>query len=108
MSFDARLTVIGKHVGYDTETITIDNTVGGKGLTASKLTTPPRPKRVFITTEGGQMRYYYDGTAPTSSTGHILNPIINTLMIEGIKNLEQFRAIRTGTTSGKLVVSYER
>ena len=108
MSFDARLTVIGKHVAYDTETITIDNTVGGKGFTASKLTTTPKPKRVFITTEGGQMRYYYDGTAPTTTAGHILNPIVNTLMIEGIKNLEQFRAIRTAATSGKLVVTYER
>lgn len=106
MSFDARLTVIGKHKGYDREDITVDNTSGGVGLTTSKLTTTPRPKRVFITSETASMRYTYDGTAPTSSLGHLLLPT-DTLIIEGIENMTNFRAIRTGT-SGKLCVTYER
>lgn len=107
MSFDARLAVLGKHAGYDREDITIDNTVGGKGFTASKLVTQVRPKRIFCTIESGQIRYTYDGTPPTTTLGHVLNPY-DTLIVEGIKNMINFRAIRTGTTSGKIVATYER
>lgn len=104
---DARLTVIGKYVGFDREDITVDNTEGGVSLTLTKLETTPRPKRVFITVESAQCRYCYDSTVPTSTLGHILNPNDN-LFIEGYHNMKNFRAIRTGTTSGKICVTYER
>ena len=106
MSHDARLTIIGKLAGYDYESITIDNTSGGIGFTASKLTTTPRPKRLYITAETAQMRYRYDGTAPTAIEGHILNPS-DILTIEGIHNMNNFKAIRTGATSGVIKVTYE-
>lgn len=107
MSYDARLVVLNKYAAYDYETITIDNTSGGVGLTSGKLTTTPRPKRVFITVEDAQIRYRVDSGAPTSTVGHILNPM-DIITIEGIHNLTNFKAIRTGATSGKLQVTYER
>ena len=107
MSFDARFAVIGKHKGYDREDITVDNTVGGVGFTAAKLNTQVPPKRIYITVETAQCRFLYDGTAPTSTKGHPLNPF-DTLYIEGLQNMQNFRAIKTGITSAKLICTYER
>lgn len=104
---DARQSVIGKHLGYDREDITVDNTSGGVSLDATILATEPRPKRAYITVEDAQIRFTYDGTSPTSSLGHILNPM-DSLYIEGVGNMSLFRAIRTGGTSGSLCVTYER
>ncbi len=106
MSYDARLSIIGKYVGYDREDIVVDNTVGGVGFTLSKLNTSPSPKRVYITVEDAQCRFTYDGTAPTASLGHILNPF-DTLYVEGLKNMKNFKAIRTGASSAKLICTYE-
>ena len=107
MSFDARLSVIGKHKGYDREDVTVDNTVGGVGFDATKLNTIEPPKRIYITVESAQCRFTYDGTAPTDELGHPLNPF-DTLYVEGLKNMKNFRAIRTGDNSSKLVCTYER
>ena len=102
---DARQHIIGKLVGYDMEEITITSVA--IGLTTSKLTTTPKPKEVFIQCETAQCRYFYDGTTPTSTSGFILNPL-DTVRIKGHSNLNNFLAIRTGTTSAKLTVCYER
>jgi len=104
---DNRLTYIGKYVAYDREDITVDNTVGGVGLTSSKLETIPRPIRLIITVESAQIRYTYDGTAPTSTLGHLVNAQ-DVLIVEGLSNMKNFKAIRTTANNGKLVVTYER
>jgi len=102
---DARQHVIGKYIPYDYETITVANTA--KGLTASKLTTAIKPKKVFITSETAQLRYRYDGTDPTDTVGHILNPM-SILVLEGYSQLNNVKFIRTGATSAILQVSYLR
>ena len=107
MSFDARLSVIGKHKGYTREDITVDATVGGVGFDVDKLNTQVPPKRIYITVEDAQCRFCYDGTAPLVDLGHPLNPF-DTLYIEGLKNMKNFRAIKTGLNDCKLVCSYER
>ena len=107
MSFDARLAVIGKHKGYDREDITVDDTVGGVGFDVDILNTAVPPKRVYITVETSQCRFTYDGTAPLTTLGHILNPM-DALYVDGLKNMRNFRAIKTGTNDSKLVCTYER
>lgn len=91
------------------ETVTVDNTGGGKGFTASVITpTSGRPaQRAFLTLETASIRFTYDGTAPTTTVGHLMNAG-DVLVIEGIANVSAFRAIRTGSTSGALVCTYER
>jgi hypothetical protein len=100
---------------YAFESITIDDTVGGVGLTASKYKPGNDPNngnasrdaaRVFITVETAACRYNYDGTAPTSTTGHLLGAgdVITLVGDDAIRN---FRAIRTGASS-TLQVTYER
>lgn len=63
--------------------------------------------KASITLETAQIRFRVDGTAPTSAEGHILD-VAQSLEIEGKENIANFRAIRTGGTSGVLKVSYER
>ena len=102
---DARQHIVGKLIGYDSEEITVADTA--IGLTAAKLTTATKPKEVFIQCETAQCRYYYHGSNPTSSSGYLLNPY-DTVRIKGTVNLNNFRAIRTGSSSAKLTVCYER
>lgn len=104
---DSRQHIIGKLIPFDFETITVDNTAAGVGLTASKLTSSPRPKKVIITVETAQCRYRLDGTAPTSTVGHILNPM-DSLVLEGYSQLNNFKSIRTGATSATIQVTYLR
>jgi len=105
MSHDARLTIIGKHKGVDYESITVTN-ASAIGFTSSKISTAPRPKRAFCTSETGSMRYRYDGTDPETTEGHLLLPT-DTLIVEGIQNMENFKVIATSATSGKIKVTYE-
>jgi len=95
-------------VGYATETLTVANSV--QVLTASKYkdsNTSGGATDAFITLETAQIRYYYDGTTPTSTTGHILD-VGGTLVLRGQNQMSQFKCIRTGSTSGVITVTYER
>jgi hypothetical protein len=65
-----------------------------------------KAKRALITCEDAQIRYTYDGTTPTSTVGHILNPM-DTLVLTGSDNISNFKAIRKGSTDGKISVTYE-
>lgn len=107
MSFDARKVVIDKYKGYTREDLTIDDTVGGVKLTESILNTLPPPKRVYITIETARCRFTYDGTAPLTTLGHILDPM-DQVYIEGLDKMRTFRVIKTGATSAKGVCTYER
>lgn len=62
--------------------------------------------RAVVTAEGGIMRYRYDGTAPTTTVGHLLSHG-DTVIVEGGNNVKNFRAIRLGTKSGTLQTTYE-
>ncbi|HVL65731.1 MAG TPA: hypothetical protein VM364_00585 [Vicinamibacterales bacterium] len=56
--------------------------------------------------ETAQVRYWTSAT-PTASDG-ILLEVGDTIVIRGTSNLETFRAIRTGATSGKLPLECAR
>lgn len=102
---DARQWDIGKYNSVDFETITVDNTSGGVSLTSSKVNTTPPRKKAFITAESAQIRYRFDGTAPTASVGHLMNPM-DSLVLEGFFQMNNFKAIRVGANSGTIMVSY--
>ena len=102
---DARQHIIGKYIPFDFETITVASIA--IGLTASKLTTTPKPKRAFITFETAQCRMRMDGTDPTDTVGHLYNPT-QSLLLEGYSQLNNVKWIRTGATSATLQVTYLR
>lgn len=93
---------------YKTETITIADSA--KGFTTSNLdlaeTLHGRDvKRVVFTVDTAQIRFWEDGTAPTTSAGNLAN-IGDVITIAG-EDAKNFKAIRTGSTSAKLRASYE-
>ncbi len=102
---DQRQHIIGKLIPFNFETITVTDTA--IGLTASKLASSPKPKKVFITAETASCRYRSDGTDPLSTVGHRLDPT-DTLALEGYSSLNNVKFIRIGATNATLQVTYFR
>lgn len=84
------------------ESITIDNTVGGVGLTSAKYGTCTK---AFITVEIAQIRFTVDGTAPTITVGHLLNPS-EILKLDSAEDIAAFKAIRISLTSATIHCTY--
>lgn len=96
----------------DRERLTIDNTVGGIGFTATKYKPTSGdfkgiPARIAkFTVETADIRYTQEGsTAPTSSVGKVVYETSGD-SIQGSMNIKNFKAIRTGSTSATLDVEY--
>ncbi len=102
---DAPIVATMKAAGYgdaiDKEIITVTNTAGG--FTAATYTT--NVKKAFATLETGQIRFWYNGSTPTTTEGHLLE-IGQTLTLNGYSQVSRFKAIRTGGTSGVLMITY--
>jgi len=79
--------------------------------TASKLLirqeggTYKRAVRAFITVETAPCRIRFDGTAPDSSTGHLLTDG-DYITVEGEQNVANIKLIRTSGTSSEVMVTY--
>jgi hypothetical protein len=82
------------------ESLTVDNTVGGKAF-ANYATNI----YALITAETAQVRFTTNGTAPTTTVGHLLNPG-DTLKLDSLADITAFRAIRTGSVSGVLKATF--
>lgn len=93
------------YIGW--EQITVDNTAGGKGFTAAKITPPGRDMatQAVCRNQDAQIRYTIDQTAPTTTVGTQLEAG-DILTINGHDLMVNFRAIRTGSTSGVLNCNY--
>jgi hypothetical protein len=89
------------------EDISIDNTAGGVILTASKVN-GAGVIMATVTIETAQIRYKTDSavTLLAGSIGHVGN-IGDVIEIWGNKDMLNFKAIRTGSTSGKIAVTYQ-
>lgn len=97
-------------LSYGYETVTVPNTA--TALTASLYqktsnVSQQDTEEALITCETAQIRYRFDGVAPTSTEGHILD-VGQSLVVDGYKNIQNFKAIRTGATSGVLKITYQR
>ncbi len=87
----------------DYESLTVDNTGGGVAFTVATVGTAIK---AFITCETAQVRFTTDGTAPTTTEGHLLNPG-DILKLDSNDDILAFRAIRTGATSGVLKATFQ-
>lgn len=82
------------------ESVTVaDSAIGLTALTYVNAT------KAEMTLESGQIRVRKDGTAPTSGEGHLVE-IGDIITLESATDIANFKAIRTGTDSGVLKVSY--
>ena len=73
---------------------------------APNAQTPGGAEVAFITNYGNAVRYFYDGTTPDASTGHVL-PDGGILTLTGQNQISQFKCIRLSADS-TLTVTYER
>ena len=92
-------------VAIDRETVAVTNTAGG--LTAAKIRPGSGAQVHFaqITVETAQLRYTVEGTTATTSIGHI-GDIGDVIEVWGGSDMDNFSAIRTGSTSASLQVTY--
>ena len=96
------------NIGYISEALTVTNAV--QVLTPSKyapsVTTPGGADSAFISNYGNSIRYYYDGSTPSASAGHVL-PDGATLVLLGQNQMSQFKCFRVSADS-ELTITYER
>lgn len=91
-------------MSYESVTFTASST----GFTSTTLTVAGKQATVCIgVLETAQIRFRYDGTAPTSSEGTPLE-IGQSIELKGFTVLTQFRGIRTGGTSGVIKFTCSR
>lgn len=100
------LAVTLQAASFDFEQITVDNTAGGKALTTAKVT--PFTISVFCRVRTAEISFLKTDpskTAVTASVGMLAEPgdVIPLLTVQEMQN---FRAIRTGSTSGQLDCAY--
>ena len=88
------------HVPLDHEIITVADTA--IGLTESTYLNAIHAE---MTLETAQIRMWDDGTDPTTSEGKEVN-VGDVIVLKSAAQIVGFRAIRTGGTSGKLMVEY--
>jgi hypothetical protein len=89
---------------FSFEQLTADATVGGIALTPSVF---EKVKRAIITVGDAKIRYRFDGGAPTATIGHVCD-VDKSIELSSIEEIINFRAIRTGTTSAVLSITYIR
>ena len=99
--------IVGVYRGFNHEKISIGTAATSLTVASYAPSGSTPAQAAIITCETGQIRYRYDGTAPTSTTGHLLSPG-GSVIIHDSKNIEQFQAIVPGTAAAALSVSYER
>lgn len=84
------------------ESKTIDGTAGGIALTSATYGTR---RYAVITIDTADIRFTVDGTPPTASIGHLAGPD-DTILLRSNEDIAAFRAIRVGSTSAVVQVSY--
>ena len=91
---------------YESLSVTSGAAVGCTSATYAPASGAPPASRAYVTVENAQIRFRTDGTAPTTTEGHIVNPG-TALELLGIGNIIGFKAIATSATA-TLKVTYER
>lgn len=82
---------------------TVDATVGGVALTSATYGTA---RYAEIDVEVASIRFTVDGTPPTATLGHLVNPN-DIIRLTSAEDIAAFRAIRTGSTSAVINCSYQ-
>lgn len=88
------------------EQLTVSNS--SKALTSGTYIDADNNSAIFatVTLDDYPIRYRLDGSDPTASVGHILNPGLHVILV-GKNNIKNFRAIRQGQNDAIINVSYQ-
>lgn len=93
---------LGMFMGKAFESINL-TTASAVGLSSAIYDS--KTMRALITVEDGSFRYRYDQVDPTPTIGHLVGSG-DTVGINGISNIKQFKMIAT-TGTANLMVTYE-
>jgi len=97
---------------FASESVTVSTSA--VGLTAASYAPAGQQaaRQAFITVESDEIRYWLDGTAPTSTVGHFASttPPENRIVLNSLSDITNFRAILDTGAGGDatLRVSYFR
>lgn len=91
--------MIDEEVSFNFQSLTVSTTAVSPTATVGDL----KAHRAVITVETDQIRFRYDGTAPTSSVGHIMNPG-ERLIMEGRSNISGLQFIRSSAATADAVL----
>lgn len=90
---------------YTQESITVANTAIGFTAATINRGDGNTPARAVFVVETAQIRFRVDGGDPTTTVGLLLD-IGDEVTITGEHDIEKFKAIRTGGTSGVIQPHY--
>ena len=93
-------------VTVDDASTSITASVTGTATRAGEPAVVRRAQRALVTVATAQIRFRYDGTAPSSTVGHLAEAG-DKLEILGYDNILNFRAIRTTATNATLSITLE-
>ena len=94
---------------FDQEDLTIDATAGGVRLALAKVLATPQARAATVVVETAQIRWKKDAAGTlTATTGGIVANVGTVIFLDHASDLENFRAIRTTSTSGKVHVEFHR
>lgn len=82
-----------EYTAINYEAITVGTTVVDLAEAVTSGGATRRGQRALVTVESQQIRFRYDGTAPTSTEGHVAGDG-DQIEIVGYDNINNFRAIR--------------
>jgi len=96
------------NIGFATESLTVSNTVQVLSPSIFKdSVTSGGADSAFITNYGAAIRYFYDGSTPTASVGHVLADG-GILVLNGQNQMDAFKCIRLSATDSIITVTFER
>ncbi len=100
-NIDATGNVIGGgSEAFDDEVVTVaDSAIG---LTSATYLTATKAE---MTLETAQIRVRKDGSDPSTTVGHLVE-VGDQIVLYSASDIANFKAIRTGSTSGSLTVTY--
>jgi len=89
------------------EELTVSSTVVALTSSVYRPTGQTAASKAFITVEDNPIRYWYDGSDPTSTSGH-LAAAGATIELEPLEDIENFKCIRATAADAAIKVTYER
>jgi hypothetical protein len=101
------ITHIGSYYPKDYEAITANAVVALTAATYNAAANGAKECRAFITLETNQIRYTLDGTTPSSTVGHLLNPD-ESLVLENMSQIRGFQAIKVANDASLKVTYFVR
>lgn len=93
--------------GFAYEQLTVSNSATGCTSGTYKPGAQGNAERAYVQCVQGSIRFMYHGSNPTTTTGHKLEDG-GFIYLQGLHQIDNFKAIRQGSVDAILEITYER